>query len=74
MQPKRKEAGSKVAAARGSVRSTDQLHRDSGGYEAHFGGGTRLTVLGKKLVLHVQPPVGNLSKCKKEKKTPNIVM
>uniref|UniRef100_A0A8D2ZFS5 Ig-like domain-containing protein n=1 Tax=Scophthalmus maximus TaxID=52904 RepID=A0A8D2ZFS5_SCOMX len=28
------------------------LHRDSGGYEAHFGGGTRLTVLGKKL-----PPV-----------------
>ncbi len=31
--------------------STVQVHCAGGVYEAHFGGGTRLTVLGKKLTL-----------------------
>lgn len=28
--------------------STGEVHCDSGSYEAYFGGGTKLTVLGKK--------------------------
>ena len=39
---------SKVKAASRAVLSTDQLHCDTGGGEAHFGGGTKLTVIGKK--------------------------
>ena len=34
--------------ASGAVLSTDQVHCDNDGREAFFGGGTKLTVLGKK--------------------------
>ena len=32
-----------------AVLSTDRVHCDSNNAEAYFGGGTKLTVLGKKL-------------------------
>uniref|UniRef100_G3NNU7 Uncharacterized protein n=1 Tax=Gasterosteus aculeatus TaxID=69293 RepID=G3NNU7_GASAC len=45
---KTEKNGIKLKAAALAVLSTDPVHCDSGAYEAFFGGGTKLTVLGKK--------------------------